>query len=340
MPLIASPRFHSRSTSTLRASSSASCGCRASRTERRERDARPADRGRRGRRGPDGARDRRRPRRRARGPGRGAQPAARAQARGRERPRDRHPVPLDRRLAGLHAALALGREPEPLVPGLAGGHDRRAARRLRHARADRARGHRRRHPQRRSQRPLPSRGRRCTWSAMPAQRRWTIEGMLAWTPTGASSTSTSRAGACSLARPSTGQDRRLDRARRRRSCDGGDPPARTQRPRERAAAPSESSRASRSRAGRTRGSSWRPKWPTTCSRPSRDSSRPSSISAHRVQAHTWSAGCTSSSGPPAPQPVLAETSGTVCVVRAIATTQQGDNVVVVAREGDPPAGLD
>jgi predicted deacylase len=36
-----------------------------------------------------------------------------------------------------------------------------------------------------------------------------------------------------------------------------------------------------------------------------------------------------------PEPVVARTGGIVCVVRAIATTAQGDNVVVVAREIDP-----
>ena len=35
-----------------------------------------------------------------------------------------------------------------------------------------------------------------------------------------------------------------------------------------------------------------------------------------------------------PEPVLSMTAGVVCVVRAIATTNQGDNVVVVAREAD------
>ena len=35
-----------------------------------------------------------------------------------------------------------------------------------------------------------------------------------------------------------------------------------------------------------------------------------------------------------PEPVVARTDGIVCVVRAIATTEQGDNVVVVAREAD------
>jgi N-alpha-acetyl-L-2,4-diaminobutyrate deacetylase len=36
----------------------------------------------------------------------------------------------------------------------------------------------------------------------------------------------------------------------------------------------------------------------------------------------------------APEPVVSRTDGVVCVVRAIATTVQGDNVVVVAREAD------
>jgi predicted deacylase len=35
-----------------------------------------------------------------------------------------------------------------------------------------------------------------------------------------------------------------------------------------------------------------------------------------------------------PEPILSTTDGIVCVVRAIATTEQGDNVVVVAREAD------
>ena len=40
-----------------------------------------------------------------------------------------------------------------------------------------------------------------------------------------------------------------------------------------------------------------------------------------------------------PEPVVARNDGVVCVVRAIATTEQGDNVVVVAREADR-SGLD
>jgi N-alpha-acetyl-L-2,4-diaminobutyrate deacetylase len=36
----------------------------------------------------------------------------------------------------------------------------------------------------------------------------------------------------------------------------------------------------------------------------------------------------------APEEILARTDGIVCVIRAIATTRQGDNVVVVAREAD------
>jgi hypothetical protein len=33
-----------------------------------------------------------------------------------------------------------------------------------------------------------------------------------------------------------------------------------------------------------------------------------------------------------PTEILADTAGVVCVVRAIATTQQGDNVIVIGRE--------
>jgi predicted deacylase len=40
-----------------------------------------------------------------------------------------------------------------------------------------------------------------------------------------------------------------------------------------------------------------------------------------------------------PETILAANSGVVCVVRAIATTQQGDNVAVVAREVDRAALL-
>jgi predicted deacylase len=35
-----------------------------------------------------------------------------------------------------------------------------------------------------------------------------------------------------------------------------------------------------------------------------------------------------------PEPIVAQNDGVVCVVRAIATTDQGDNVVVVARRAD------
>ena len=35
-----------------------------------------------------------------------------------------------------------------------------------------------------------------------------------------------------------------------------------------------------------------------------------------------------------PETVHAKTDGIVCVVRAVATTEQGDNIVVVAREAD------
>ena len=39
----------------------------------------------------------------------------------------------------------------------------------------------------------------------------------------------------------------------------------------------------------------------------------------------------------APEPVRAVNGGVVCVVRAIATTDQGDNVIVTAREVDRSA---
>ena len=49
-----------------------------------------------------------------------------------------------------------------------------------------------------------------------------------------------------------------------------------------------------------------------------------------------SAGCTSSSAPTGePEVILSKTDGIVCVVRAIATTEQGDNVVVVGSRGRP-----
>ena len=35
-----------------------------------------------------------------------------------------------------------------------------------------------------------------------------------------------------------------------------------------------------------------------------------------------------------PETIHAKTDGIVCVVRAVATTEQGDNVIVVAREAD------
>jgi predicted deacylase len=36
-----------------------------------------------------------------------------------------------------------------------------------------------------------------------------------------------------------------------------------------------------------------------------------------------------------PETVQAKSHGIVCVVRAVATTEQGDCIVVVAREADP-----
>ena len=67
---------------------------------------------------------------RARGAGRRTQPRPRPAPEHVNGPRDRDPVRLDRRLPRLHAALAVGREHEPLVPGLARRPARRAARPL------------------------------------------------------------------------------------------------------------------------------------------------------------------------------------------------------------------
>ena len=155
-----------------------------------------------GRRRADALVVRRRPRRRARGPGRGAAPRARDRAGRRAGPADRRPVRLARRLARLHAALAVGREPQPLVPGLARRPARRAARRLLHALPDPARGHRRRHAQRRPQRPLPAvvgdaLGRRRRAAPEDGRGDARVEHRLS-----TSSTSTSPAPACSSARPS------------------------------------------------------------------------------------------------------------------------------------------
>ena len=121
------------------------------------------------------------------------QPRARDRPGGRRRPADRRPVRLARGLARVHAALAVGREPQPLVPRLARRAARRAARRLLHALPDPARRRRRRHAQRRPQRPLPAvvgdaLGRRRR-AAPPDGRGRCSRG----TPTSTSSTSTSPA---------------------------------------------------------------------------------------------------------------------------------------------------
>src|SRR4051812_46004459 len=94
---------------------------RASPLEQPERVVAPVHPGRHDprRRRADGAGLRRRARRRARGAGRGSQPGARDATGGRARPSDRRPVRVDRGLTRLHAAVALRRQPQPLLPRLA-----------------------------------------------------------------------------------------------------------------------------------------------------------------------------------------------------------------------------
>ena len=108
------------------------------------------------------------------------QPRARDPGRGRSGPADRRPVRLDRGLARLHAPVAVGREPEPLVPGLA-----RTGRPTSSSPTSSAVSSSR----------APTSSSTCTaaagrpicppWSEMhwvddPEQRRQMVEGMLAW----------------------------------------------------------------------------------------------------------------------------------------------------------------
>ena len=183
--------------------------------------------------GPDGDRSRRRSRRRARGPGGGAQPRARPAAGAGQRPRDRDPVRLDRRLARLHAPLAVGREHEPLVPRLADRPARRAARALPLDRALPALRHRRRHAQRRPHRPLPAvvrdaLGRRRRAAAADGRRDAPLEHRLVLRLH-----RHRRHRAARRRGRAAGEDRRQHRARRRRSRHRRDPPARAERPPER-----------------------------------------------------------------------------------------------------------
>ena len=185
--------------------------------------------------GPDGARPGRRPRRRARGPGGGAEPGARAPAGAGERARDRDPVRVDRRVARVHAPLAVGREHEPLVPRLADGPARRAAGALPLDRAVPALGRRRRHPQRRPHRSVPA----VVRDALGGRRR-------AAAPHGGRDAPLEhrlvlrlhrhrRHGAARRRGRAAGEDRGQHRARRRRPRHGGDPPSGRERPAERPA---------------------------------------------------------------------------------------------------------
>ena len=187
------------------------------------------------RRRADRCRHRRRPRRRARGPGRRDQARTRARAAGRRGPRDRHPVPLARGLARVHAALAVGREHEPLVPRQPRRPGGRAAGALPLDRDLPALGGRRRHPLRRSHRPLPAvvgdalgRGRRS--AAAHGGRDARVEHRLVLRLHRHRRDGPPRRGG-----GASGQDGDLDRARRRRARDRGDPPARGRRARERPA---------------------------------------------------------------------------------------------------------
>ena len=155
--------------------------------------------------------------------------------RARRGPRDRHPVPLARGLARVHAALAVGREHEPLVPRQPRRPGGRAAGALPLDRDLPALGGRRRHPLRRSHRPLPAvvgdalgRGRRPAAAHGGRDARVEHRLVLRLHRHRRDGPPRRRGGA-------PGQDGDLDRARRRRPRDRGDPPARGRRARERPA---------------------------------------------------------------------------------------------------------
>ena len=121
-------------------------------------DGRP-DRRRGGWRRSHRARARRRARRRARGPGGCAVARARARAGARARPGDRDPVRVAGGVPGLDAPVAVGREHEPLLSRLARRHARRAARALPLDGAVPDGRRRDRHAQRRPLEPVPALGR-------------------------------------------------------------------------------------------------------------------------------------------------------------------------------------
>ena len=103
----------------------------------------------------DRARAGRQSRRRVRRPGCRAASDPGARTRAGERARDRHPRPLDRRLEGVHAPLAVRRELQPLVSGQAGRRAERTARGLPHTFPDPAVRRRHRHPLRRPDGVVP-----------------------------------------------------------------------------------------------------------------------------------------------------------------------------------------
>ena len=151
-----------------------------------------------------------------------------------QRPRDRDPVRLDRRLARLHAALAVGREHEPLVPRLADRAGRRAARALP---LDRSSSRARTSSSTctaAAARASACPGPRCTGSTTPSSGAQMVDGMLHWnTDWCCVYIDIARHRPARRRGRAAGQDRRQHRARRRRPRHRRDPPARVERPRER-----------------------------------------------------------------------------------------------------------
>src|SRR3954468_1497754 len=185
---------------------------------------------------PDGARARRQSRRRVRGPGRCAAPDPGARAGAAQRARDRDPGALGRRVEGVPAPLALGRELQPLLPRVAGRAAERAAGRLPDALPLPALGRRDRHPLRRTHGVVPAvlaHARRRRSRPAPRDARWHA-GVELRSPLPLHRRERHRTAAGRGGEPGQGRDH--DRARRRRPRAGIRPRARVERARERAAA--------------------------------------------------------------------------------------------------------
>ena len=214
---------------------------------------------------------------------------------------DHRPVRLARRLARLHAALAVRREPQPLVPGRSGRAARRAARRLLLAVPLPAGGHRRRHAQRGQFVDLPALvgdalGRRSRAAPADDRRHARLEHRR---PLRLHRHRRKRAPR--RRGREAGQDRRLDRARRRRPGHRAHPPGRGERARERAPpfrrarGQGRDAREPRPRAGGDRARDRRGELPARARvRSLGDRSSRSAIASSRDSS---SAGSTSSSGP-------------------------------------------